>query len=32
LRVLGYHGKYWERTRLDRPDADLDPVPWAADV
>lgn len=32
LRVLGYDGKYWERTRLNRPAADLDPVPWAVDV
>ena len=30
LRVFGYRGRYWSRIRLNRPDADGEPVPWSA--
>jgi hypothetical protein len=30
LRILGYHGHYWSRIRLNRPGADGEPVPWCA--
>lgn len=30
LRILGYEGEYWSRVRLDRPGADVEPVPWCA--
>ncbi len=30
LRIFDYEGEYWSRVRLNRPAADLEPVPWSA--